>query len=111
MNPSIMIFKLAKLMHVSVHQIRYFEENGLLPPALTGDNQYRMYGTDEMYRLAHILLLRQLDVAVPQVKRCLEHYIAADDQALLKQSTRTLEQQITDLQVQALQQRIGAIQA
>lgn len=44
------ISELAKLMQVSVHQIRYFEEKGVLLPAYIGDNQYRMYGIDEVYR-------------------------------------------------------------
>ncbi len=56
----ITISELAKLLQVSVHQIRYFEKKGVLTPAYTGENQYRMYGMDEVYRLAHILLLRKM---------------------------------------------------
>jgi DNA-binding transcriptional MerR regulator len=32
----------AQLMNVSVHQLRYFEEKGILYPLYTDENQYRM---------------------------------------------------------------------
>ncbi|WP_240927487.1 MerR family transcriptional regulator [Paenibacillus thiaminolyticus] len=58
MKSEITISELAKLMNVSVHQIRYFEEKGVLQPSFTDNNQYRMYGIEQVYELAHILLLR-----------------------------------------------------
>jgi len=48
----ITISELAKLMNVSTHQIRYFEEKGVLKPAYTDDNQYRMYGKGQYHRWA-----------------------------------------------------------
>lgn len=58
MKQEITISEFAKLMGVSVHQIRYFEEKGILYPSYMDENQYRMYGIEEIYRLSHILLLR-----------------------------------------------------
>lgn len=76
MKDEITISELANLMQVSVHQIRYFEEKGVLQPAYTGENQYRMYGMDEVYRLAHILLLRKMGLSVQMIKDCLSHLTA-----------------------------------
>lgn len=47
MKHEITISELAKLMNVSVHQIRYFEEKGVLEPAYTDNNLYRIYGMDQ----------------------------------------------------------------
>ncbi|WP_458127067.1 MerR family DNA-binding transcriptional regulator [Paenibacillus sp. Z3-2] len=56
-------------MGVSVHQIRYFEEKGILLPSYIDENQYRMYSLDEMYQqLAHILLLRKVGLSVQAIR-------------------------------------------
>lgn len=93
----ITISELAKLMNVSVHQIRYFEEKGVLEPAYTDDNQYRKYGMDEVYRLAHILLLRKLGVPVQAVKECLSAGSGEPCRRLLQDSLRSLDAELQRL--------------
>jgi DNA-binding transcriptional MerR regulator len=103
MNDYITISELAKLMNVSVHQLRYFEDKRILPPAFTGDNHYRMYGIDEVYRLAHILLLRELDIPVGTIEQCLNGYSPEDYRLLLDESlgkVRTEIDRLTKLQRQ-----------
>lgn len=67
------ISELARLMQVAVHQIRYFEEKEVLLPAYIGDNQYRMYGLDEVYRLAHIFRERTWHYMISQPLRRLSN--------------------------------------
>lgn len=55
-------------MQVSVHQIRYFEDKGVLLPSYTDTNQYRKYGIDQIYQLAQIMLLRKLGMPVQSIK-------------------------------------------
>lgn len=76
MKSEITISELANLMNVSVHQIRYFEEKEVLGPAYTDNNQYRMYGIEQVYQLAHILLLRKMGVSVQSIKNCMTSYTA-----------------------------------
>jgi len=83
------ISELARLMQVSVHQIRYFEEQKVLLPAYTEANGYRMYGLDEVYRLAHILLLRQVGLSVSEIRESLSVSSPARDKVRLEQA-RTL---------------------
>lgn len=52
------------MMQVSVHQIRYFEEKGVLMPSYSDDNKYRMYGIEQVYQLSEVLLLRKLGMPV-----------------------------------------------
>lgn len=97
-NAEITISELAQLMHVSVHQIRYFEEKGVLHPAYTGDNQYRMYGMDEVYRLAHILLLRKMGLSVQVIKECLTRLTPEEITRLFHQALTDTEAEIKKLQ-------------
>ncbi|ETT54582.1 MULTISPECIES: MerR family transcriptional regulator [unclassified Paenibacillus] len=97
MRDEITISELAKLMNVSVHQIRYFEEKGVLQPAYTGENQYRMYSMDQVYQLAHILLLRKLEVPVQSINECMS-YSPEQHRGLLEHSLEGIEQELARLQ-------------
>ncbi|EPY03830.1 transcriptional regulator [Paenibacillus alvei TS-15] len=101
MKSEITISELAKLMNVSVHQIRYFEEKGVLQPSYTDNNQYRMYDMEQVYQLAQILLLRKLEVPVSSIKECMTSYSGAQYRQLLQSSLRDIEaelQRLRDLQ-------------
>ncbi|TCZ80828.1 MerR family transcriptional regulator [Paenibacillus albiflavus] len=97
MKSEITISELAKLMNVSVHQLRYFEEKGVLQPAYTGNNQYRMYSIDQVYQLAHILLLRRLGVPVQSIKECMTSYSADQYRKLLHHSLREVDAEMQRL--------------
>ncbi|MGE6576694.1 MerR family transcriptional regulator [Paenibacillus xylanexedens] len=98
MSDEITISELAKLMKVSVHQIRYFEEKGVLAPAYIAENQYRMYGVDEIYRLSHILLLRKMGLSVQMIKECLSNLTTVQITSLFRQALADTEAAITQLQ-------------
>lgn len=104
MKSEITISELAKLMNVSVHQIRYFEEKGVLQPAYTDTNQYRKYGMDQIYELARILLLRKLEVPVPSINECMTSYSADQHRQLLHHSLQNIEAEL--LRLKDLQQFI-----
>ncbi|WP_312886393.1 helix-turn-helix domain-containing protein [Paenibacillus plantarum] len=87
----------AKLMGVSVHQIRYFEEKGILFPSYIDENQYRMYGINEIYRLAHILLLRKVGLSVQAVRDWSEEGTPDDMKGLLVQSVYKIEVEMARL--------------
>ncbi len=93
----ITINELAKLMGVSVHQIRYFEEKKVLKPAYVGDNLYRMYGMEEVYQLAHILLLRKLGVPVGDTQAAMACSHGEENRELLLHADRRMEAEIQRL--------------
>jgi len=98
LSDDITISELAKLMKVSVHQIRYFEEKGVLQPAYIAENQYRMYGIDEIYRLSHILLLRKMGLSVQMVKECLGDLTSDQITSLFRQALADTDVAIIQLQ-------------
>ncbi|ASA25808.1 MerR family transcriptional regulator [Paenibacillus donghaensis] len=98
MKEEITISELARIMNVSVHQIRYFEEKEILHPAYTDDNSYRMYCMDQVYELAQILLLRRLGVSVPSIKQSLASFTEGQYEELLHHSLLETTAQMEKLQ-------------
>lgn len=107
MKSEITISELAKLMHVSVHQIRYFEEKGVLHPAYIDSNQYRMYSIDQVYQLAHILLLRKLGVPVHSINECMTSFSTDQYRQLLHNSLLEINTEL--LRLQELQKFINKV--
>ncbi|MFA9458528.1 MerR family transcriptional regulator [Halalkalibacter sp. AB-rgal2] len=99
MKKDITIGEFANLMDVSTHQIRYFEEKGILLPSYIDENGYRMYGINQIYTLSHILLLRRLNISVSDIKKQFTTYSPDDYMEALEKSVTEIEKQIRDLQI------------
>lgn len=97
MREHITISELARLMNVSTHQIRYFEEKEVLLPHIIDENGYRLYGLNEIYKLAHILLLRKFNLPVNSIKMCFNNYTIGDYTQLLNTSVDCINEQINNL--------------
>ncbi|MBA3925915.1 MerR family transcriptional regulator [Listeria rustica] len=98
MNSNLKIGELAQLMNVSIYQIRYFEEKGVFSPAYIDANGYHMYGLDEIYQLSNILLFRNLDISVPEIKTLMEKYTPSESEQLLQTALSRLENKIIQLE-------------
>lgn len=98
MATALTIGQLAKLMHISPHHIRYFEKKGIFEPAYINSKGYRMYSMDEVYSLSHILLLREMDISLSDIKTLLENGGENDYIRVLNDSVKDISQRITDLE-------------
>ena len=65
------VSKLAKLAGISTRTLRYYDQFGLLSSARTSENGYRLYGSNEIDRLQHILFYRELDMSLEDIKKTL----------------------------------------
>jgi MerR family transcriptional regulator, thiopeptide resistance regulator len=65
------VSQLAHLAGVSVRTLHHYDEIGLLKPAYTGENRYRHYGEEELLRLQQILIHRELDIPLDQIRTIL----------------------------------------
>lgn len=72
MSDYISIGKLAVLEGVSTRTIRYYEELGILLPAIITENKYRHYGLNERNKLRLILLLKNLGLSLQEIKDIFE---------------------------------------
>lgn len=75
----------ARLSGVSVRTLHYYDETGLLPPARVTETGYRLYGEKELARLQQILLYRELDFSLRDIRALLDSGEAGRRDALEKQ--------------------------
>ncbi len=98
MKDYLTIGELAKLMNVSTHQIRYYEEQDVLFPEEIGINGYRKYGINSVYTLSHILYLREFDIPVADIKKCFSDYTQLEYHELLTAKMSEMDTEINRLQ-------------
>ncbi len=64
--------QLCKLAGVTPRTLHYYDQIGLLKPTQVGENGYRYYGEESLLRLQQILLYRQLDLPLEDIRRILD---------------------------------------
>lgn len=64
--------EVSKLTGVSVRSLHHYDAIGLLKPAKVTQAGYRLYGDDELQRLQSILLFRELQFPLKQIKTILD---------------------------------------
>jgi len=60
--------QLSKLAGISVRTLHYYDEVGLLHPSFVRPNGYRIYEEKEVHKLQQILLFRELEFPLDQIK-------------------------------------------
>lgn len=64
--------QLSALAGVSVRTLHYYDEIGLLKPSMIGENGYRYYTDDSLFRLQQILFFREMELGLLQIKEILD---------------------------------------
>jgi Cd(II)/Pb(II)-responsive transcriptional regulator len=72
MNRSFTIGALARDTECPPETIRYYEREGLLPPASRSAGNYRLYGPTHLERLVFIRNCRSLDMTLDEIKQLLQ---------------------------------------
>lgn len=114
MTDDLRIGELAQTSGVPAKTIRFYEEIGLLPPALRAENGYRLYHAEDIGRLRFIRNARSLGFTLDDLKEVLAlrdrgeapcRYVAH----LLEQKAVEIEERIHQLQElqQDLQQLVS----
>jgi DNA-binding transcriptional MerR regulator/ADP-ribose pyrophosphatase YjhB (NUDIX family) len=62
------IQEVARTSGVTARTLRYYDEIGLLEPACIGRNGYRYYEREQLLRLQHILLLREMGLDLATIR-------------------------------------------
>lgn len=78
------ISRVARLSGVSSRTLRHYDAIGLLPPAWTGDDGRRHYGRNQLLRLQHILVLRELGVSLERIGDIVQAQTPQDSVTLLR---------------------------
>ncbi|HEX3022289.1 MAG TPA: MerR family transcriptional regulator [Lachnospiraceae bacterium] len=79
------IGEFSKLTQVSIRMLRYYDEMGLLKPAMVhAESGYRLYHADQIPLLNRILFLRDTGFSITEMKEILEHFEEDSIEELLK---------------------------
>lgn len=104
------IHEVVKVSGVTSRTLRHYDAIGLLKPASVGHGGIRLYSQANLLRLQQILLLRELDLGLPQIQQVLdgqrdeltalrEHRVRIRDAAArLEELQRTVESTIAALE-------------
>lgn len=87
---------LAKLAGITPRTLRWYDKLGLLKPGRTTGAGYRLYGPAEVERLQQILLYRELDLPLEEIRAILDDP-AFDWQAALRSHLAALEERRENL--------------
>lgn len=66
------VHEVSKLTGVSIRTLHYYDKIGLLHPAGTTKSGYRLYDDTALERLQHILLFRELQFPLKEIKKILD---------------------------------------
>jgi MerR family transcriptional regulator, copper efflux regulator len=96
------IGELAKACGVSASKIRYFEEEGLLPPALRNSNGYRHYAASSVEAIAQVLQAQRLGFSIAEIRAAtpaggLDALDCDQILALLKTKQQAIARQLREL--------------
>ncbi len=64
--------QLSKIAGITPRTLHYYDEIGLLKPSRIGDNGYRYYGEEAILRLQQILLYRELEMPLEDIRDIVE---------------------------------------
>lgn len=64
--------EVAKISGVSIRTLQYYDEIGLLPPSQRTESGYRMYDDASLAKLQEILLFRELEFPLTEIKQIIE---------------------------------------
>jgi Cd(II)/Pb(II)-responsive transcriptional regulator len=108
------IGELARQVGTAVATVRYYEQQGLLPPPARLGNNYRHYSQAHVQRLQFILRCRSLDMSLAEIAQLLQHQdqpqaSCGEVNALLDQHIAQVAQQLAELQ--QLQAQLQALRA
>ncbi|MFF1476796.1 MerR family transcriptional regulator [Streptomyces sp. NPDC058301] len=82
------IADVARMSGVTSRTLRHYDEIGLLPPAWIGANGHRHYEEAELLRLQQVLLMRELDLGLREIRAVLDSQV--DQVAVLREHHRRL---------------------
>lgn len=106
------IGELAKRSGCQVETIRFYEKEGLLPPAARSEGNYRLYGELHSERLQFIRHCRSLDMTLDEIRQLLKFRDAPEENcaavnSLLDKHIEHVEHRIKELQ--SLAEQLSAL--
>ena len=98
MNKLFTIGQFAKLHEINKKTLTWYDEIGILKPAVIRENGYRYYSFAQSSILETILMLRELNVSISEIQNFLKNRSAFSFETLMTDKIRALDDTIAHLQ-------------
>ena len=110
-NRLFIIGQFAALHRINKKTLMWYDQIGLFTPAVVKGNGYRYYTYQQCFVLETILMLRELNVSIPEIQQFMAHRTTDSFQAILQEKNRQIQDTIAHLnQVQeALQHQMEGL--
>lgn len=76
------IGKLAKMSHLTVRTLRYYDEIGLLKPTQVGNNGHRSYDDKALAKLHHIMMLKEMGFELETIHQIIGNEVKSTKELL-----------------------------
>lgn len=113
MSAKFTIGQLARRTAVSAKAIRFYEEQGLLPPPQRAGSGYRLYSTLDVRRLRLVKRAKLLGLSLPQVKTLVDQSFDQSCRDLKQDLLQLIPEQMTEIdrRIEELQALKGELEA
>ncbi len=95
----------AKMAHISVRTVRYYDKQNILKPSFVNESGARFYTDEDFVRLQQILLLKYLGFSLEDIRNMT---VGELDKQMLRNSLR-LQQKLVKDQIEQMQMVVQAI--
>ncbi|MDF2379625.1 MAG: MerR family transcriptional regulator [Candidatus Gracilibacteria bacterium] len=103
--------QLANLVKVTIKTLHHYDEMGLLKPTQRTDAGYRLYNRDDLLKLQQIMIYKEMEFSLKEIKQLLEDPDFDIKKALHEQKKFLLQQQKkTEQLVQTIDKTIKTLQ-
>lgn len=87
--------EIAKICNTTIRTVQFYDEKGLLKPFEITEGGRRLYSEDEVTKLKHICMLKELDFSLDQIKEMLQsNYTKKDIEKILYDNLNDTKKQI-----------------
>ena len=87
----------ARMAHVTIRTIRYYDKKGLLKPSFVKESGYRMYSDEDFLRLQKILSLKYLGFSLKEISNMTIHDTSSDILESLKMQIDLVQKKIENM--------------
>ena len=88
----------ARMAHVTIRTIRYYDKKGLLKPSFINESGYRMYSDEDFLKLQKILSLKYLGFSLNEIGNMTIHDTSADILKSLKMQIGLVRKKMENLE-------------
>lgn len=97
MEKKYLISDISKILNLSKDTLRYYDKLGIVSPQKSPHNNYRYYSFEDFVVLTYVMLLRDLDIPLSEIKAAIHSSTLSDFKSLLEKQEKVIEDKLYQL--------------